>query len=239
MVQIDTILFDIGWPVIDESESHRVWNEHLKRRISQINGRTVRDSEINFFENEAVQCYAPSMYSYVIWQLTRPHEELFYKLRAEFDNFDFYSHDRIQPGAADLLATLHGKFKLGIAANQPKTVHKYLEEKGILKFFDSRMVSDEIGYSKPDVRMFLKVLENLGSKPESSAMVGDRQDNDIIPAKVIGMKTIRFVVGPHRGQRIRYPNEEPDYTINKISDLLAISFINNRLQESSLSGSGV
>jgi len=229
-VAIDTILFDIGWPIIDESESHRAWNEYLRQRIGETKGRKVSDAEIKSFEMEAVGCYAPSMFSYVIWRLTGPEKELFYKLRAEFDNFDFYEYYRIQPEAIDLLARLHTKFKLGIAANQPKAVHKYLEEEGLLKFFDSKMVSDEIGYSKPDVRMFLKVLENLDSIPESSAMVGDRQDNDIIPAKLIGMKTIRLLIGPHRDQKVRYPNEGPDYAIDRLSDLLDIPFISNRLQ---------
>ncbi len=129
----------------------------------------------------------------------------------------------------EILEKLHGRFKLGIAANQQNTVLDYLEKEEILQYFDSREVSERIGFNKPDIRMFLKVLENLGSKPEESIMVGDRQDNDIVPAKLIGMKTVRLLVGFHKTQDIRYPKEDPDFTITKIEDLLRIPPIGNTL----------
>ena len=229
MSRITSILFDIGWPIIDETEAHRAWNRHLKKRVREIMREDVTDPEIKSFEEDAVRCYAPSMFSYVIWQLVRPDKELFYSLRAEFDGFDFYRHYRIQPGVIDVLDRLHGKFGLGFAANQPEAVYRFLEEKEVLRFFQSREVSAEIGFAKPDVRMFLKVLENLGARPDEAIMVGDRQDNDIVPAKMIGMKTVRLMVGPHKGQSVRYPKEEPDFTIESIPELLDIPLISNRL----------
>ncbi|MEW5923180.1 MAG: HAD family hydrolase [Candidatus Zixiibacteriota bacterium] len=233
MTKINTILFDIGWPIIDETEAHRAWNEHLRRRIYAIKGKSVSEAAIKKYEAKAVECYAPSLFSYVIWQLVKPNEDAFYLLRSEFDNFRPFEHYRIQPGIIDVLSKLHGKFKLGFAANQPKVVQDYLNEMGILKFFDSREVSDDIGYSKPDMRMFLKILENLDSKPEETAMIGDRQDNDIVPAKMIGMTAIRINVGPHRDQKIRVPREKPDYIINRMVDLLEIPFIAERLIDKS------
>ncbi|UCD95588.1 MAG: HAD family hydrolase [Candidatus Zixiibacteriota bacterium] len=229
MSHITSILFDIGWPIIDETDAHRAWNRHLKRRIREISRKDVTDPEIKCHEEDAVRCYAPSMFSYVIWQLVRPEKELFYALRAEFDGFDFHRYHRIQPGVIDVLARLHGKFKLGFAANQPEAVYKFLEEKQILQYFGSREVSAEIGFAKPDVRMFLKVLENLGARPHEAIMVGDRQDNDIVPARIIGMKTVLLRIGPHKDQPVRYPKEEPDFTIDTILNLLDIPLISNKL----------
>jgi HAD superfamily hydrolase (TIGR01549 family) len=191
--------------------------------------KDITDREINSFEEDAVRCYAPSMFSYVIWQLVRPDKKRFYALRAEFDGFDFYRYYRIQPGVIDVLARLHGKFGLGFAANQPEAVYRFLEEKEVVRFFQSRQVSAEIGFAKPDIRMFLKVLENLGARPDEAIMVGDRQDNDIVPAKMIGMKTVRLMVGPHKNQPVRYPKEEPDFTIDTVAELLDIPLISNRL----------
>ena len=230
MPQINTILFDIGWPIIDETEAHRAWNEHLRKRIYAIRGKSVSDAVIRKYEAKAVECYVPSLFSYVIWQLVKPNEDAFYMLRSEFDNFRPFEYYRLQSGIMEVLSKLHGKFRLGFAANQPKSVHDYLADAGILKFFESREVSDDIGYSKPDVRMFLKILENLGAKPEETAMIGDRQDNDIVPAKMIGMTAVRINVGPHRDQKIRTPKEKPDCIINKMVDLLEIPFIAARLK---------
>ena len=50
-------------------------------------------------------------------------------------------------------------------------------------------------------------------------MVGDRIDKDIIPAKMVGMKTIRVKTGIHKNQEPRIPNEIPDLTVNKIEEI--------------------
>ena len=52
------------------------------------------------------------------------------------------------------------------------------------------IASAEEGVSKPDRRIFEIALERSGCKPENAVMIGDRIDNDIVPAKQLGMKTI-------------------------------------------------
>ena len=226
---VDTILFDIGWTIIDETEAYRMWNDYLRGRVLELTGRTFSGADLAAFENDAITCYAPSSITYVIWQMVKPDIKLFYMLRREFDSFDCYEHFKIVPGTINLLEKLHGRFRLGIAANQRREVHGFLEKNGILKYFNSRQVSADLGYSKPDVRLFLEVLRELGARPENAIMVGDRQDNDIVPAKLVGMKTIRFLTGQHKFQVVRYPKEEPDYVLDKLSDMLNIPFIGNRL----------
>ncbi len=229
MEKLTTILIDVGWPIVDEGEVQVFWNNRIKQLVEEKTGRKVTDSDITKLENDAIVCYAPSMFSYVIWQLVKPDRKLFYDIRKRFYDTSYVKYYRIQPGVKDVLKKLHGKFKLGIAANQPERAYEFLEKEGVLQYFDSTQVSDEIGFSKPDVRIFQKILDNLGSKPEESLMVGDRPDNDIVPAKLLGMKTVRLLVGPHKNQQIRYPLEEPDFTIEKMSDLLDITLISNNL----------
>jgi len=50
-------------------------------------------------------------------------------------------------------------------------------------------------------------------------MVGDRIDKDIIPAKMVGMKTIRIKIGIYKNQEPRIPEEIPDLTVNKIEEI--------------------
>jgi HAD superfamily hydrolase (TIGR01549 family) len=229
MEKITTILIDVGWPIVDETEVQVFWYDNIKRLVEKSTGRIVTDADITKLENNAITCYAPSVFSYILWQLVKPDRELFYKIRQSFYSASYVQYYRIQPGVKELLQKLHGRFKLGIAANQPEQAYEFLEKEGILQYFDSAQVSDEIGFAKPDLRMFQKVLDNLGSKPEESLMVGDRPDNDIVPAKALGMKTVRLLAGMHKIQQIRTPIEEPDYTIDKITDLLDIPLISNNL----------
>jgi len=44
--------------------------------------------------------------------------------------------------------------------------------------------------AKPELKAFLAVLEKLQVDPEETVMVGDSIDNDILPAKAIGIKAV-------------------------------------------------
>lgn len=50
-------------------------------------------------------------------------------------------------------------------------------------------------------------------------MIGDRIDNDIYPAKKMGMKTIRILYGNARFQEPSTKEYEADYTLESLSQL--------------------
>ncbi|MSS01988.1 HAD family hydrolase [Floccifex porci] len=52
--------------------------------------------------------------------------------------------------------------------------------------------SGQIGYAKPDVRAFHKVLEAMNEKSEDWYYIGDNYKNDMEGAKKAGLKTIHF-----------------------------------------------
>ena len=81
-------------------------------------------------------------------------------------------------------------YKLGIIANQQVGLEQRLDKWRISKYFDVIVSSYDAGVSKPDKKIFFKAIEKAGAKPQDCLMIGDRLDNDIIPAKEIGMKTI-------------------------------------------------
>jgi FMN phosphatase YigB (HAD superfamily) len=63
------------------------------------------------------------------------------------------------------------------------------------------------------------ILDKLGISPEEAVMVGDRLDNDVYPAKRLGMRTIRVLSWPFSLQEARTPAEEPDATIRELKEL--------------------
>jgi len=229
MSDITTLLIDVGGPIVLEIESEKAWHSKLKLLVFEATGKALNDFEIEHYMQEAVRCYAPSIFSYVIWQAVKPDKSLFFRFREEFDRFPLEEHFKFQTDIKNILSKLHAHFRLGIAANQNEAAFRFLEKAGILEFFDFKKVSEQIGYSKPDVRHFLTILEALGAKPEEAMMVGDRQDNDIVPAKLIGMKAVRLLTGVNRNQMVRYPREEADFTIENISELLEIEPIRSKL----------
>jgi putative hydrolase of the HAD superfamily len=50
-------------------------------------------------------------------------------------------------------------------------------------------------------------------------MIGDRIDNDIVPARTLGMTTIRFVSGRHSKQQPRSGYEAPNADVRSVQEL--------------------
>ncbi|MBD3216674.1 MAG: HAD-IA family hydrolase [candidate division Zixibacteria bacterium] len=216
---IKAILIDVGGPLVDDSGIDIYWNDYLIKTLPDLIGREVTVDEIEEANRKSIESYAPSLYSATIWQFVRPDVEKFNKLRGHFDSLNLSRFYEFRDEAIDVCRKLSQKYTLAIAANQPASTADYLEEKGILQYFDFKEMSGSIAYSKPDYRFFLYIAHKLDMRPEDCVMVGDRQDNDIVPAKKLGMKTVRVMVGSHNEQKIRMPTEIPDATISSISEL--------------------
>lgn len=75
---------------------------------------------------------------------------------------------------------------------------------------------------KPDTALFEKAVEQAGCKASETVMVGDRLDNDIFPAKFIGMKTIWIKQGFGAVQKPLNDCYKADYEIESLNELLTI-----------------
>ena len=117
---------------------------------------------------------------------------------------------------------LSGKYKIGVIANQSLGTERRLESYGLLKYIDLVVASAEEGVAKPDRRIFEIALNRSGCKAENSVMIGDRIDNDIVPANLLGMYTIWIRQGFGRYWSIENEIEKADYTVDSLSELCKI-----------------
>lgn len=110
---------------------------------------------------------------------------------------------QLMPGAAEALRKLQAKgIVLGLASNsQPYTLRELdaaLASAGLSRqLFDPALCffSFEHGFSKPDpavFRLLSKKLESRGISTEQILMIGNRLDNDVLPAKAQGWQTWHF-----------------------------------------------
>ena len=90
------------------------------------------------------------------------------------------------------------------------------------RYFPVIASSAELGSAKPDPAIFRWALEQAGCRPENAVMVGDRLDNDIRPAKKLGMKTIRIRKGLAIYMKPSCEAEVPDFTVDNLSQILSI-----------------
>lgn len=108
------------------------------------------------------------------------------------------------PGMADAVRELARHYRLGLIANQPPEIVPLLEQRGLLELFEIHGVSGNLGTEKPDPQIFRWALERAGVPPQQTLMIGDRIDNDVRPAKALGMRTLWLRLGHEaRGWRPR------------------------------------
>jgi len=88
---------------------------------------------------------------------------------------------------------------------------------GIHLLFEDVFVSGEMGEEK-GASFFRRVLAHVKANPSECIMVGDRMDSDIIPAKKLGIYTVRIMQGPYSKQK-----GKADAKIRKFSELLGVA----------------
>jgi FMN phosphatase YigB (HAD superfamily) len=81
-------------------------------------------------------------------------------------------------------------------------------------------MSDAIGLAKPSPAFFARALELMGSPdPATVAYVGDRIDNDVIPAAAAGMRAVWLRRGPWGVIQRPDPQAPPALTVDSLDEL--------------------
>lgn len=198
--QIKWLFFDVGSTLVDESKAneHRLWD-------------AIEGTDISY-----EQAYTQAA------QLAR--QNVAHPLKClGLPITPWHSEDEIvYPQAAECLAGLHKRYKIGIIANQnPGTVDR-MKKYGLAQYLDLVIASAEEGIEKPDLRIFELALKRAHCLPENAVMIGDRLDNDIIPAKKAGLKTIWIRQG-FGGMATPLTEEEtPDCCVNDLMELFEL-----------------
>ena len=198
------IFFDIGSTIIDETEAydHRVRDMIANTNITFEEFDNIRIA----FATQGLDGNSAAIEHFGLTK-TPWHSE----------------SEILYPDVAKILKTLYTKgYKLGIIANQNPGTQARLEFWGVHQYFDIIAASAEIGYAKPDIRIFEKAFEIANCTANECIMVGDRLDNDIVPAKSLGMTTIWIKQGLAKYQNSSFGNDIADYQIYSLSEILHI-----------------
>jgi HAD superfamily hydrolase (TIGR01509 family) len=106
-----------------------------------------------------------------------------------------YSLDDLYPDALDCLERVRALgLAVGVVGNQTEALERWARES--LLPADVVSSSASLGVRKPDPRFFERVVELAGCAPSEVAYVGDRVDNDVLPALVVGLRAVHVRRGP-------------------------------------------
>lgn len=197
---IEWLFFDIGSTIVDERAAY----EHRMREIADLanmNYDKVYEMAMEFYkENKKGDLETAKLLGV---ELTKWHKE----------------DERLYRDALKCLEILSSRYKIGIIANQSLGTKKRLEQYGILQYIDLVVASAEEGVAKPDKRIFEIALERSNCKSNHAVMIGDRIDNDIVPANLLGMHTIWMRQGFGRYWNITQELEKADYTVDNLMEI--------------------
>jgi HAD superfamily hydrolase (TIGR01549 family) len=202
----DIVVLDIGEVVIDETRVWSVWAELLgvsPGTLMAVLGAAVSQGGDH---HDAFPHVAPN----VEWsELEDEHEARYGGFRAE----DVYSD--VVPSFAALRAQ---GLRVVLAGNQPG--RRAAQLRALELPVDDLVTSDELGVEKPDPAFFAAVLTRLGvDDPSRVLYVGDRVDNDVLPASEAGLATCWLTRGPW-GQLQELPEDvEPDLVLEGLGEL--------------------
>jgi HAD superfamily hydrolase (TIGR01549 family) len=108
--------------------------------------------------------------------------------------YDF-THQDLYPDAVGCLAELRARgYRVLVSGNQPPESEDALRRLGVPA--DAIASSGGWGVAKPDPAFFDKVVDMAGVPADQIAYVGDRLDNDVVPARAAGMTAVFVRRGP-------------------------------------------
>jgi len=106
-----------------------------------------------------------------------------------------YEDQDLYPDALPCLRTLGEKgYTVGVAGNQDATLDAWLREARLP--IDVAGSSGSWGVRKPSPAFFERMTAEAGCDPEELAYVGDRVDNDVLPALAAGIVAVHLRRGP-------------------------------------------
>ena len=125
----------------------------------------------------------------------------------------------LYPDALPALEALRSAgYRTAVMANQPSTVDAFLASLPVERWGSSQTW----GVAKPDPAFFARVADELDLAPARVAYVGDRVDNDVLPAKAAGMLAVHLRRGPWGVVHATWPEAAAaDVRIETLADLPA------------------
>lgn len=112
-------------------------------------------------------------------------------------------------------------FKLGLVSNTffpGFAIDEVLRHEGLIDYFTVRIYSSDVGYMKPNPKIYRLASQRLSVPPQKTLFVGDRVDNDVKGPSRFGMRTAWLA---HNGRSL-VGRTRPDHVIARLSELPAI-----------------
>jgi phosphoserine phosphatase len=120
-----------------------------------------------------------------------------------------------------MLEQLSRSYALAVLTNGPGDVQRAkLLASGLEWFFPVIVASGDIGFGKPDPRMFATALERLGLDTDEAIAIGDSIERDIVGARSAGLRCVWL----NREHLANPATTKPDHEVTSLGELPRLIF---------------
>jgi putative hydrolase of the HAD superfamily len=128
------------------------------------------------------------------------------------------------PNAIEILGYLqNGDYDLAIVTNDLiRRTNDVLNKFNLRPYFTTVVISERVGKEKCTGVPYSVALKNLKLRPKEAIAVGDRIDEDILGAKLAGIKSVKFNFDLYTNKNYSNTIVEPDYVIDDLIEIKQI-----------------
>ena len=155
-------------------------------------GAPAADDERDWWRELVGRCLAEASGAAVPRETLDP---LFAELYSHYARLEAWS---VFPDVIPALSALHEKHRLFVLSNFDKRLRSILDGHGLAHFFESMIISSEIGASKPDAHIFASAANAAKLTPQECIHIGDDETCDLNGARAAGFEA-HLVCRPERG----------------------------------------
>ncbi|MBI3726974.1 MAG: HAD family hydrolase [Burkholderiales bacterium] len=206
-----TLLFDIDNTLVDRDAAFHAYLQNFVGKNQAV--FSDKDMSVVHEEMIALDCHGRKDRKLFCHELLQRFPALPYTAESLWEDHmslpDFVKPDSV---LNELLERLSADYQLMIISNGSANMQRRkLQRAGLTDYFEHIFISAEVGYAKPDPRLFLHVLNYC--RHASIVMIGDDYINDMQPAMAMQLKTI-FINPDNETVAIM-----PDLELSSIHDL--------------------
>lgn len=240
--QIKAVIFDFDDTLIDWSTASKPWRDFLGPKYENVRDYLCQtghqpppaDEFLEICHAKVRQVWAEAKPTWAGARFTDALWLSFAEMGLDSDRIDIDEILRVydwepRPGvkpfddAHDVLDEIQARgYKMGLITNSFHPMwYRDIELRayGLLDYFPARITSGDTRFMKPHPAIYWRMLGMLNLTPEEAIFIGDRPQNDILGAQNVGMPNVLM-----RAPNANHPLDgiEPDYTIQRLTELLAI-----------------
>lgn len=194
--------------------------EELRCKYFELIREQKSSKQDEYIEFDVIKIFDSLISAYSGEETKRlPKEKL--QFLSEFLSMAFRSASMLKlglyPNALDVLTFFKKSYRLAAVSDAQKLwAINELNRTGITDFFETIVISSDLGIKKPSPKMFNEALTAMNLLASEVIFVGNDMFHDIYGAKKLGMKTVFFQ--SNQGCS-KYRDTEADYNIYSLSEL--------------------